>query len=226
MVVFIITGCEVAFTPSITPIVWFTVAPQQFDQMPAKQVPQPSPIPLASTPTPGPVPFLGVDDLNCAFPQGGDEHYGYCRIPESMQYYVWGECQTSCPDGPYPGIELLVLSETETLRAFISVIDSRDDKTDKRKESFAIGGFFGSLGVAGGVPGVLGACLKSGSLTGGWGCLVVILAVGADAFVTYWSFDQGAQANKDLTKPWGLEESAQDLFDLLRSSNETLPPNE
>ena len=86
----VISACE--FEPAITPIVWENPIPPTFSVIPSILTPQPEPIPIPPTPLPL---FDGTDSLDCAEPAGGDNHFGYCRIPGTQEFYVWGECKVS-----------------------------------------------------------------------------------------------------------------------------------
>jgi hypothetical protein len=205
-----LAGCQ--FESSITPIAWITVPPQPFQQ--ATLEPQVSPIPIAPTPIPPPPVFEGAESLDCAEAIGGDNHYGYCRIPGTNQFYVWGECAAACPAGDYPGIEIMTVAESETLRNFQDVVDIRDEQYAQREEGFIIGGGLGVLGIGGGAVGVIEACIVSGAFSFGWGCRLVLLAAGADLAITAWQFDRGFDADRRLSQPQGLDDSAQDLFDM------------
>jgi len=133
-----LTSC--AFEPSITPIAWPTVGRQPLSGTPL--VPQPSPIPIAPTPSPQPPeprPFRGWEDLDCGDLRGGDNRFGYCDIPGTDTYYVWGPCRDVCPEGSYPGVELWIVSESFDLFEYIMLVDQRDDARDDIIQGFGLG---------------------------------------------------------------------------------------
>jgi hypothetical protein len=210
-----LAGCEIGFTPELTPMQWATVGPAAFGQGPTLPSPQVSPVPLAPTPVLPPV-FEGADSLDCAEAKGGDNHYGYCRVPGTDQFYVWGECAAACPEGRFPGIEIMVVTESTTFRNFQDVIDIRDQQKSQRAEGLAIGGGLGLVGVGGGIVGVIETCVVAGSFSLGWGCGLVLLAVGADLIIAGWQFDRGFDADARLNEPLGLDDSARELFEMLR----------
>ena len=119
----VLAGCEFGFESSITPIAWPTLVPQPFGQ--TTLGPRPSPLPLAPTPVPPPPMFEGIDSLDCAEPMSGDNHYGYCRIPGTQEFYAWGECTSECPASPYPGIQIMTVFDADSA-IFREVIDGRD----------------------------------------------------------------------------------------------------
>ena len=205
-----LAGCQ--FKSSITPIGWATVPPQPFQQ--ATLGPQMSPIPLAPTPSPPPPVFEGIDSLDCAQPKKGDNHYGYCRIPGTQEFYAWGECVAECPEGPYPGIQIITVSEADST-LFRAVIDGRNTSLAERGKGFGRGGVLGFLGVGLGVPGVIKACIAMGSWNMGKGCLVVLGVVAVDAVIAVLDVKDGTDAHSELTERNGYEDSAQDLFQQL-----------
>lgn len=207
----LLAGCE--FQSSITPIVWPTVGEQPF--LLATLGPQPSPVPLAPTPFPPPPTFDGADSLDCAEPQSGDNHFGYCRIPGTREFYAWGECTVECPDGPYPGIQIMTVSEANSA-VFREVLDGRDTSIEERRKGFSRGGILGGIGVGLGVPGVIGACWASGSWNFGTGCVIVLGLLGVDALLAGLETKDGFDAQSDLTRDNGFEDSAKDLFQQLR----------
>ena len=157
--------------------------------------------------------FEGVDSLDCIEPMGGDNQFGYCRIPGTEEFYVWGRCVDVCPESPYPGIELLRLaSSSETLDLYSTVIEDRDTQLDERRDGLWRGGILGGVGVAGGAVGVGELCVASGSWNWGVGCVIVLLAVAADLGLTGWGFFDAYDANSDLNDPNGLNASAAELF--------------
>ena len=213
------------FEPSIITIAWPMVPPQPFGQFATNAVPGPSPVPLAPTPPPPPPVFEGMDSLDCTEPMEGDDHYGYCRIPETQQFYVWGECIDTCPDGPYPGIQIMTVEGSNTtLQIFREVVDKRGQKLVDRTKGIARGGVLGGLGVAVGIPGIPTACIVSGSWNGGTGCLLLLLGLGADGFLAWLETSDGIKANTSLNKPLGLNDSAQDLFQMLHESGSSNNP--
>lgn len=207
----VLAGCQ--FESSVAPIAWGTVPPQPFQQQPL--VPQLSPIPLAPTPSPPPPAFEGIESLDCAEPMSGDNHYGYCRIPGTQEFYVWGECTSECPDGPYPGIQIMTVSQADNA-IFREVIDGRDVSIEERGKSWTRGGILGTIGVGLGVPGVIGACVASGSWNFGTGCVIVLGLLGVDVLLAGMETKDGFDAHSDLTRENGFEDSAQDLFQLLQ----------
>ena len=213
-----LVGCE--FESSIAPIAWLTAEPQAFGQVTFQSTPAPSPVPPAPTPIPPPLVFEGEDSLDCGQPKSGDNHFGFCRIPGTKEFYVWGECDIGCADGPYPGIEIMTVSESDSA-LYRQVVDDRDEAISDRKEGFGQGGILGSLGVALGVPGVIGACVASGSWNFGTGCAIVLGLIGIDAWLTGSGVKKGFDASTDLNETDGLEESAADLFEQLRDAQAT-----
>ena len=220
LLVVTLAGCQ--FEPSITPIVWPTLGPQPFGQAPLG--PQPSPLPLAPTPVPPPPVFQGVDSLDCEEPKEGDNHYGYCRIPGTLQFYVWGECIGACPEGPYPGIEIMTVDGGDlTLQLFSKVVDERDQKLDERRKGAMRGGLLGGLGVALGLPAVPAACIVTGGWNLGTGCILVLGALAVDVLLSLFEAGDAVSAHTSLNEPRGLESGAQDLFQMLHDN--TSPTN-
>ena len=212
-----VAGCEIGFTPELTPIESQTSEASGLGQGPTLPSPQLSPVPIAPTPIPPPPVFEGAESLDCAEALGGDNHCGYCRVPGTNQFYFWGECGPACPDGRFPGIEIMTVTDSETLRNFQDVVDLRDQQFSQRQEGFIIGGGLGVLGVGGGAVGVIEACIVSGAFSLGWGCGLVLLAAGADLAITAWQFDRGFDADRRLNQPQGLDDSAKDLFDMFHA---------
>lgn len=209
----IFSACK--FEPALTPIVWITPGVPNFGTVPPIQTPGPEPIPIPPTPLP---PFDGAESLNCSEPAGGDNHFGYCRIPGTQDFYVWGECTDTCPEGQYAGIELMTLGGSETaLNLYRDVINERDKNFDDRTEGWWRGGILGGLGVGGGAAGITGACILAGSWNFGVGCGLVLLGVGAAGFLSFSGFKDAIDANSNLNSPTGLHFSAQDLFEIIRS---------
>ena len=209
----VFSACE--FEPALTPIDWETPGSPNFSTVPAILTPEPEPIPIPPTPPP---PFDGVDSLGCAEPAGGDNHFGYCRIPGTQEFYVWGECTDPCPAGQYPGIELMTLGGSEVaLELFRDVIDERDKNLDDRTEGWWRGGMLGGLGVAGGATGIGTACVVAGSWNLGVGCGLVLLGVGGAGILSYLGFKDAVDANNNLNDPQGLNFSAQDIFEIMRA---------
>ncbi|OGO20727.1 MAG: hypothetical protein A2Z14_01180 [Chloroflexi bacterium RBG_16_48_8] len=166
-----LSGCAFDYDHSITPMVWYTPPPQNVPNTPALQTPIFTPFPTPTLPfsvTPPPPAFRGIDSLDCMEPMEGDNQYGYCRGPGSDKYYVWGRCEASCPDGPYPGIEIFTVEHSDTFFDYKSVIDELMQETDDMNKSFRLGGGLGSLGVAGGIVGITETCITAGAFTGGW----------------------------------------------------------
>ncbi|HLB64181.1 MAG TPA: hypothetical protein VJJ46_05020 [Anaerolineales bacterium] len=178
VVLFSLTSC--AFEPSITPIAWPTVGQQPLSGTPL--VPQPSPIPIAPTPSPQPPepePFHGWEDLDCGALRGGDDRFGYCGIPGTDTYYVWGPCQGPCPEGSYPGVELWVVSDSTDLRDYMMLVDQRDDAREDRNQGLLAGGFVGGLDILGAVIGFAPACIVGTTFTLGTSCIGYFALVGA-----------------------------------------------
>lgn len=208
----VFSACE--FEPAITPIDWQTPGVSSFSTVSAIQTPEPEPVPVPPTPLPL---FEGVDSLDCAEPAGGDNHFGYCRIPGTQEFYVWGECLEECPDGQYAGIELMTLEGSEAaLGLYRDVIDERDINLDERTKGWWRGGLLGGLGVGGAATGITTACIVSGTWNFGVGCGLVLLGVGAAGVLSYLGFKDAGDANDNLNDPLGLNFSAQDLFEIIR----------
>ena len=204
----VFAACE--FEPAITPIVWVAPGAQSFGEISSNLTPEPSPIPAPPTPQP---PFDGVDSLSCTEPAGGDNHYGYCRIPGTQEFYVWGECVDECTEGQYPGIELMNLEGSDdALSLYRDVIDERDMNLDARGDGWFQGGILGGLGAGAAGAGIPAACIASGVWNMGIGCGLVLLGVGAAGLLSYLGFSDANEANDNLNDPLGLNFSAQDLF--------------
>ena len=86
---------------------WHT--PEAGTMSPVEFTEEPWPTPTSPFELQPPPSFIGMDSLNCTEPYGGDLSYGYCRIPGTLQFYVWGKCTTPCPDSLYPDVEILQL---------------------------------------------------------------------------------------------------------------------
>ena len=210
-----LAGCE--FEPALTPIDWSTPLPesQQFAEIGSTPLPLPTPTSPFVTPELSSIPFRGEDDLDCAQPKAGDNRFGYCNIPGTQDFYVWGECASNCPESPYPGIEVMVVSEDDST-LFREVINKRETAQDDRREGTLIGGLLGGVGGGLGIPATVALCLG----TGGWGCLIAGGIVAIDLIVAGFNLNKGADANNDLREPNGLEDSAVDQFQQLRAEND------
>ncbi len=206
-----LVSCE--FEAKITPIDWATPGGSTIEETLEGPAAEPSPIPIPPTPQPA---FDGVDSLDCAEPAAGDNHFGYCRIAGTQDFYVWGECVAECPGGEFEGIELLKIEGSDSaLALFRDVIDERDKKLDDRTDGWWRGGILGGLGVAGGATGIGAACLVASSWTFGIGCGLVLLGVGGAGLLSYLGFKDAYDAHQDLNDPQGLNFSAQDLFTII-----------
>ena len=212
-----LAGCE--FEPALTPIDWSTPLPEaaQFAEIGSTPIPLPTPTSSFVTPEPSSIPFRGEDDLDCAQPKAGDNNFGYCNIPGTQDFYVWGECPSDCPDSPYPGIELIIVSKDDS-ELFREVINKLETAQDVRRESNFIGGFLGGVGAGLGIPTVVAVCLG----TGGWGCVLAGGILLIDLGVSSFELIKGAGANRELTEPNGLEESAVDQFQQLSAEYDPL----
>ena len=217
---FSLAGCE--FQAAITPISWATVPPQPFQSGPVFGTPAPSPVPIApspSPPPPTPIPFQRAADLDCEGPIGGDNQYGYCSIPDSDLYYVWGECAVPCPNGQYPGIEIRIVEDSSEFRDFAWIIGQRDVQLDKRRDSGGWAAIFAAGDVIGGMLAWKAAeCIVAGHITGGASCigLLVTLGVGVGA-----ATKMGADyftADHELNREHGLNDQARDNFEDLQAS--------
>jgi hypothetical protein len=153
-----------------------------------------------------------VDSLNCGEPQGGDDHFGYCLRGGTQEVYVWGQCADECPEGPYPGTEILLASYADS-EIFRDVIDLRDTAREERRQGRTIGGFLGGVGAALGVPGTVGVCIEMGV----WPCLIAVGIVLVDGGTAAFAYSSGERADDRLSGPSGLESSAQDQFQQLRA---------
>jgi len=205
LVLVALAGCQ--FESSITPIPWPTVGSQPFQQ--ATLGPQPSPVPLAPTPLPTPIPFLGVESLLCGDPKGGDNHFGFCAILGSDQYYTWAECSADCPEGPYPGVELRLVADTSALRDYMLIVGDRDQAIESKKEGIFQGGALGLLDFFGGVLGFGAACGLGSEFTFGLSCVGWLLTVSGGGIGSYLGFDKYADNN---SRQETLERSASDKF--------------
>ena len=200
-----LAGCQ--FESSITPIPWPTVGSQPFQQ--GTLGPQPSPIPMAPTPLPTPIPFLGVESLLCGDPKGGDNHFGFCAIPGSAQYYIWAECSSTCPKGPYPGVELRIVTDSSQLRDYMIILKDLEDAINERKEGRNQGWLLGGLDFVGTLLGFGVACGLGSEFTFGWSCAGYLLTMGSGGIGAYLGFDKAADATREQQ---GFEESASDKF--------------
>jgi len=209
-----LAGCQVNYIPDVTPVAWST------PELETMGIPQLTEVPYPTSTSPFEVPspnvFHGIDSLNCIEPHAGDLEYGYCRIPGTFQYYIWGQCTTPCPESPYLNVEVLLLDDSFALQNYKEVIDKRERAFDDRVDKTLYGGVFGTVGLAGGIVGVGEACFVSGSWNGGTGCIIVLGALGVDGLLTYINFKKGHNANNDLNRPNGLNDSAEDIFELIR----------
>ena len=209
VVLFSLTSC--AFQPSITPIAWPTIGRQPLSATPL--VPQPSPVPIAPTPSPQPPepqPFRGSEDLGCGEPRGGDENFGYCAIPGSEYYYVWGPCDAACPEGSYPGVELLTVRDSSELRDYMAIVEERDDAAERRNDGFMIGGVVGFLDGVGAVLGFAPACIVGGAFTLGTSCVAYLALVGSATAGAGWAISNGIRGYNDFSR---LTESLPQAFD-------------
>ena len=212
-----LAGCE--FEPALTPIDWSTPPPesQQFAEIGSTPLPLPTPTSPYLTPEPNSIPFRGEDDLDCAEPKAGDNKFGYCNIPGTQDFYVWGECASDCPESPYPGIELIIASKDDS-ELFREVIDKRESAMTAKREGSLIGGFLGVAGAGFGIPAAGAVCLA----TLGWGCAFAVGAVVIDFIVAGYGAIQAHDADKELNEPLGLEDSAHDHYQQLRDKSDPL----
>lgn len=212
-VVVALAGCR--FEPSLTPIVWPTY-PVGGGFGEVRSTPLPYPSPTSPFLNPGaPVPFQGAGSLNCAEPQGGDNHFGYCLVlAGNGDVYTWGECAANCPDGPYPGIEILRVPSADSA-IFRDVIDKRDAVMAARQQGTFRGRVLGGLGATLGIRGAAAVCLASA----GWGCALAVGAVVVDLVIAWDESRQGREADARLNAPTGLEFSAEDQFRQLREEH-------
>lgn len=213
LLVLSLVGCS--FEPSVTPIVWPT-PPQAFQPGTVLGTPAPSPVPIAPTPSPPPptpVPFQGSDDLDCEGPIGGDEHFGYCSVPDSDQYYVWGECSEPCPGSEYPGIELKVVDDSSDYRDFVEIISQRDVQLDKKRSS---GGWALGLGGADVVGATLGweaaECVVGAEVTLGTSCIAFAITLGSGVVAAIKLGADYIGANNALNGEDGLNAQAEAKF--------------
>jgi len=205
LVLVALAGCQ--FESSITPIPWPTLGSQPFQQ--ATLGPQPSPVPLAPTPLPTAIPFLGADSLQCGDPTGGDDHFGFCAIPGSNQYYIWAECSSQCPDGPYPGVELRLVADSSALRDYMIIIKDLDQAIESKKEGSRQGWGLGLFDFVGGVLGFGAACGFGSEFTFGLSCVGWLLTVSGGGIGSYLGFDKYADYNVQQET---LGRSASDKF--------------
>lgn len=210
----VVGGC--GFEEDLSPIDW-PAYPEPAAPGAVESEPLPYPSPTSPFLQPGaPVPFQGAASLNCSQPYAGDNHYGYCLIPGTQEVYVWGECEAECPDGPYPGIEILRVPFAESA-VFMAVIDGRDTAMDQRREGTVRGSVLGGLGASLGIPGIIEVC----GATGPWGCALAVGAVVVDGLLAWDQYSDGRAADTELNEPRrGYEFSAEDQFRLLRQGRE------
>jgi len=213
-----LVGCE--FQESITPVSWPTVPPQPFQSGAEYGTPAPSPIPLApspSPPPPTPIPFQGADDLDCEGPIGGDNRFGYCSIPDSDLYYVWGECTEPCPAGEYPGIEIRVVEDSSEYRDFVSLLGMCSSMLEAKKDSGLWGGGLAFADLVGGGLALQGAkCIVGLKFTFGVSCIGLAITVGAGAAAVVKFGIDYLKADHELNKPGGLNEQVRDRFQQLQ----------
>jgi hypothetical protein len=213
-----LAGCD--FQESITPVSWPTVPPQPFQSGAEYGTPAPSPIPLApspSPPPPTPIPFQGADDLDCEGPIGGDDHFGYCSIPDSDLYYVWGECAVPCPDSEFPGIEIMVVADSSEYRDFTEVVRQRDTQLEKRGASSAWAAGLAGLDLLGAALGWETAkCIIGAEVTLGTSCIGFLVLVGGGLMAAGKEVADYLAADRELTRQGGLKEQATDKLADLR----------
>jgi len=213
-----LAGCD--FQESITPVSWPTIPPQPFQSGAEYGTPAPSPIPIApspSPPPPTPIPFQGADDLDCEGPIGGDNRFGYCSIPDSDLYYIWGKCTEPCPDGEYPGIEIRVVGDSSEYRDFTELVRQRDTQLEKRGGSSAWAAGIAGVDVLGAALGWEAAkCVAGAEVTLGVSCIGFVLTVGTGIVVAAKLGVDYLAANHELTKDGGLNDQATDKFADLR----------
>jgi len=211
-----LAGC--GFEEDLSPINWPTYpVGAEIGEVGATPLPYPSPTSPFLNPG-APVPFQGIDSLNCAEPQGGDNRFGYCVIPGTQDVYVWGECEGECPNGPYPGVEILRVPFAESA-VFMAVIEGRETATAERQQGIFRGGLLGGIGATLGIRGAAVICAG----TGGWGCAFAVGVVLVDFVLAADEYRQGRDADDALTGPRGLEFSAEDQFRQLRETAEPAP---
>ena len=222
-----LVGCQ--FQSSITPIVWPTVPSQAFQPGVVSTGPAPSPVPIAPTPSPPPptpIPFRGADDLDCEQPLGGDDHFGFCAIPGSDQYYVWGPCENECPAGKHPGIELKRVSDSSDLRDFIIIDSERDAMIERKADSgWWAGGFAAGDVVGGALAWEAAQCVVAGEITFGASCVAFVVGLGVGVVAAGKAIVDYIKADHELDKEGGLNESAQDKFQDMGSEPSSLKSN-
>lgn len=216
----LLSACDIQFTPDIVPLELATLPPQGFQPGVIGGTPGPSPVPLAPTPSPHPptpVPFQGADDLDCEGPIGGDNHFGYCSIPNSDLYYVWGECSVPCPEGEYPGIEIRAVEDSSAYRDFVDAVNMRTTVLVEKRDSRRWAGGLALAETVGGGLALQGAkCLVGAKFTFGATCIGLAITIGAGAVAIVKSVTDYLSADRELNRDGGLNDAARNRFDELQ----------
>lgn len=158
---------------------------------------------------PQPEPFHGWEDLNCGPLRGGDERFGYCEIPDTDTYYVWGPCRGSCPEGSYPGVEVWTVLDSSDLRDYIALVDQRDDAAEDSVEGFVLGGFVGFFDGVGAVLGFGPACIAGSTFTLGTSCGAYLALVGSATTAAVWGIRNGIRGMGEFNR---LTDALPDAF--------------
>ncbi len=144
---------------------------------------------------------------------GGDNQFGFCAIPGSNEYYVWGLCEDECPESQYPGIELKAVTDSSVLRDFVFIVAQRDAMIEKKAESgWWAGGFAAGGVVAGALAWEAAKCVVAGEITFGASCVGFVVGLGVAGVAAGKAIWDYMQADHELDKEGGLNESASDKF--------------
>lgn len=159
------------------------------------------------------MPFEGADELDCEQPMAGDNQFGFCAIPGSNEYYVWGLCEDECPKGQYPGIELMTVTDSSALRDFVFIVAQRDAMIEKKADSgWWAAGFAAGDVVVGALAWEAAKCVVAGEITFGASCVGFVVGFGVGVVATGKGIWDYLQADHELDKEGGLNESASDKF--------------
>ena len=205
-----VAGCEIGFTPELTPVEWQTSEPSGLGQGSTLPSPQLSPIPLAPTSLPPKLEFDGVEDLEGGEPMLDNDVYGYCKIPGTNQYYIWIPCVEACPDSPCYGTLVKRVDESTVVEEF-RTLAKEWDAAKATQDDFMFTGVGAGLGelIIGGLT-FGAACLVGTKFTFGTSCAAWFATAGLGGGVVWYSASRSIEEGNTMTSK---QNAAQERYD-------------
>lgn len=149
-----------------------------------------------------------------------DAVYGYCKIPDTKQYYIWTPCVESCPESPYRGSLVKRVDDSVLVQEFALLINGRDTARSSR-DDFRIAGVglgFGELIVGGltfGAACIVGTAFSFGTSCAAWFGGAILAGGGA--------WYSGSRAVEEGDTMRSKEDAARDRFDEIPESTPNPP---